>query len=101
MLWPVSILGEHTLAELIGGLFAFHIVPAPDVSYASSASFQLLFRWQLFECGARFCILVVAWTTCFVAIWTFDGRLRTASELLQPTTRRAGQATVKGGKDHL
>jgi hypothetical protein len=70
VLWPLEIFGEHTLTELIGELFTFHIVPSP-------ASFQFLFQWQIEECGARFCILVIGWTACLVMIWIIDGRLRT------------------------
>jgi len=89
VLWPVSILGEHTLPELIGELFTFHIVPSPGGSYGASADFQSLFRWQIEECGARFCILIIGWTACLVTIRIIDGRLRTAKPL-QPTADAPG-----------
>src|SRR5207249_538966 len=82
VLWPFSVLGEHTLPELIGKLFTFHIVPSPAVNYSSPDSFQSLFRWQVFECGARFCILIVGWIASLLAIWIIDGRLRTANKSL-------------------
>jgi hypothetical protein len=89
LLWPFSILGEHTLPELIGELFTFHIVPSPGGSYSASAGFHSLFRWQIEECGARFCILLIGWTACLVTIWIMDGRLRT-SKSLQPTAAAPG-----------
>jgi hypothetical protein len=90
MLWPISILGEHTLPELIGELFTFHIVPSPGGSHNATASFQSLFRWQIEECGARFCILVIGWTACLVTIWIIDGRLRTSERSLHPTAAVPG-----------
>lgn len=89
LLWPFSILGEHALPELIGELFTFHIVPSPGGSYSASAGFQSLFRWQIEECGARFCILLIGWTACLVTIWIIDGRLRTAKSV-QPTAAAPG-----------
>ena len=77
VLWPFSVLGEHTLPELIGELFTFHIVPAPRGSYSSTAGLQSLCRWQLLECGARFCILLIGWTGGLVAIWRIDRRMST------------------------
>jgi hypothetical protein len=74
VLWPISVLGEHTLPELIGEFFTFHIVPSPEGSYSLPAGMQSLFRWQLMECGARLCILILAWTACLVAIWRIDRR---------------------------
>jgi len=78
-LWPFSTLGEHTLPELIGQLFTFHIVPSPQVSYDSAEGFQALIRWQLMECGARFCVLVIGWTTCLAAIRRIDAGHKTNS----------------------
>ena len=78
ILWPISILGEHTLSDLIGGLFAFHIVPSPGGSNNTSAGFEPLFRWQFEECGARFCILIMAWTLCLATILIIQKRVRTA-----------------------
>ncbi|MGO9203486.1 MAG: hypothetical protein ACLQM8_23435 [Limisphaerales bacterium] len=83
VLWPFSMMssarGEPTLTELIGQLFMFHIVPAPRLSYSSDGSLLPLFRWQITECAARFCILIIAWTGCLAAIWTMDRRGRTAN----------------------
>ncbi len=83
--WPFSILGEHTVPELIGELFAFHIVPAPKGSYASPEAMQSLLRWQLLECGARWCVLMIGWAASLVTIWIIDRRLRTANKSLQAT----------------
>jgi len=90
VLWPVSVLGEHTLPELIGELFTFHIVPSPEFSYGSSAGFDSLFRWQLLESGARFCILIIGWAACLAAIWKIGRRLRTANESLGGMPGRPG-----------
>lgn len=81
LLWPFSVLGEHSVPELIGELFTFHIVPAPEVSYGSSAGFDSLFRWQLMEIGARLCVLIMGWTIFLVAMWRIDRRLRGANPL--------------------
>ena len=89
-LWPISILDGHTLPELIGELFPFHIVPSPEGSSSSSIGAEALFRWQLMECGARFCILILVWIACLVAIWRIDRRLKRANKSLQPTTIAPG-----------
>jgi hypothetical protein len=81
VLWPFSVLGEHTLPELIGKSFAFHIVPPSEVSYSSEAGFASLFRWQIQESAARFCILLLAWALCLVIITMIDRRRRSASKL--------------------
>lgn len=81
LLWPFSVLGEHSVPELIGELFTFHIVPAPQVSYSSSAGFDSLFRWQLMEIGARLCVLVMGWTVFLVAMWRIDRRRQGANPL--------------------
>ena len=77
ILWPFSVLGEHTLQELIGEVFTFHIIPTPEISYSSPASFNLLIRWQAFESGTRFLILLAGWSGCLFTVWKFDrGRHR-------------------------
>jgi hypothetical protein len=81
ILWPISILGDHTLPELIGELFTFHIVPSPGGSIGTSAGMDSLVRWQIEECGARFCILMIVWTVCLVTIWIIDRKLRTDKSL--------------------
>jgi hypothetical protein len=82
VLWPFSVLGEHTLPELVGKLFTFHIVPPSGVSYSTDAGIQSLFPWQIQECGARFCILIIAWAACLVTIRMIDRRVRTANNSL-------------------
>jgi len=76
LLWPFSVLGEHTFAELIGKLFTFHIVPSPAESYSTEAGFRSLIRWQIEECGARFLLLMACWTVCIVTIRFIDKRLQ-------------------------
>jgi len=65
---------------LIGELFVFHIVPAPKGSYGWSDTMQPLLRWQLLECGARWCVLMVGWVTSLVTIGIIDRRLRPANK---------------------
>ena len=72
VLWPVSVLGEHSLPELIDELFTFQLVPAPELSYDSSAGFDALIRWQLMEAAARLFLLLLAWASCLFAIWKMD-----------------------------
>ncbi len=80
-LWPISIMGnERTFPNLIGELFTFHIIPAPKISYDSTAAFESLFRWQIMECGARFCIVIAGWTACLAAIWVIGRRPRIANK---------------------
>jgi hypothetical protein len=83
--WPISVLGEHTVPELICELFAFHIVPAPKGSYASPDTMQSLLRWQLLECGVRWCLLMIGWIASLVTIWKIDRRLSTVNNSLQAT----------------
>jgi hypothetical protein len=78
VLWPLNVFGEHRLPELIDELFAFHIVPSPPLSYDSLGGMEALNRWQIIECGARFCILNLVWIACLVAIWTANNRLSVA-----------------------
>jgi len=84
--WPFSVLGEHTLQELIDEVFTFHLVPAPEASYTTSAGFWSLCRWQIAECGARFCVLMVAWAACLVTICRIDMRLKPVNKSRQPST---------------
>ena len=43
-LWRISIMGnERTFPNLIGELFTFHIIPAPKISYDSTAAFESSF----------------------------------------------------------
>jgi len=89
ILWPFSVLGDHTLPELIGELFTFHLVPPPAGILGTSAGMHSLMRWQIEECGVRFCILMTVWTACLMTIWIIDKRLGTGKSL-QPTTDAPG-----------
>ena len=79
ILWPISVLGEHPLPELISKVFTWHVVPSPKMGYSSPSSFDALIRWQVFEFGARFVILNIGWTACIAAIWTNDKKIRTTA----------------------
>jgi hypothetical protein len=91
VLWPFSMMSDHErmLPEMIGQLFTFHVVPSPGLSYGTSAGFRGLIRWQIEECGARFCILIIAWIACLVAISIIDRRIRKTTSL-QPATAATG-----------
>jgi hypothetical protein len=78
LFWPISVLGEHTVLELVGELFTFHIVPAPEVGYLSSAGFDSLIRWQLMEIGARFGVIIIGSSVFLAAIWRIARRRRAA-----------------------
>ena len=84
--WPISILGDHTVAELVGELFPFHIVPTPGagVDLGSASGFHSLVHWQFEECSARFGILMSLWAGYLVTIWKVDRKLSTA-RTLRPT----------------
>jgi len=89
ILWPMDILGEHMVPDLVGELFTFHIVPAPGGSNMAAAGFDPIFRWQIEECGARFSIIIMGWTLCLVTIWIFQERMKTA-KLLWPKVAASG-----------
>jgi hypothetical protein len=88
-LWPMEILGDHTLPELIGRLFTFHIIPSPGVSLNAPVGFDALIRWQVKECATRFCILITAWIACLVTIWIIDRRLKQSNDSNQQPPDRA------------
>ena len=74
ILWPMEILGDHPLAELIGQVCPFHIVPSPGGDLMTSDSFDSLFRWQIEECAARFGILITTWVACLAPIGMINQR---------------------------
>jgi hypothetical protein len=76
VLWPFEIFGgPPTLRELIDNLFPIHIVPASAISLDSPGGFEAMIRWPFIEWGARFCVLIVVWVACLLAIRTAEKRL--------------------------
>jgi hypothetical protein len=76
VLWPFNVIGDHSLPELTDSLFTFHIVPSPQLNYASSAGFYALFHWQLMEIGARLCVLIMAWAIFLATMRRIRRRLQ-------------------------